>query len=353
MQPVKLNRQTYLDILRLIASFFVCYNHTQGFHAFLDQTADGSFVSGMHVFLSCVTTINIPLFFMLSGALLLGKEESYRQLFAKRIWRFLVLIVCASAIVYVVKRPEGRSIPHFLHSMLSGDITISYWYLFAYLSFLLALPFLRRIAKSLRTQDVIFLIILRVLFRCVLPMLNFWLGYWDMEPLYLSGHLQIPMSSEFLFYPLLGYYLAEKFPMERVTGKHIVWCLAVFVGGNLISSGMTYAEGSYDGFSQTYLGLFNFTSAIALFIALRYFCGRAHMEYGASAFLAEASSLTLGIYLIEPLVTHFFYMPFFDLIHWHPVISTPFSFVWCLMCMGIGGGVTWLLRKLPGMKKFI
>lgn len=354
MSPRISSRKPYLDILRILASFLVCYNHSFGFHLFLDQEADGSLISWVNVVLPILAGANIPLFLMLSGALLLGKEESYKDLFSKRIWRFVVLLFCASAVTYVVLNWGELSLTEFVYAFFSGNINGSYWYLFAYLSLLLMLPFLRKIARHLSGADILFVILLRLIFETGLGILNFCLGLQGIRQITLSSNLDFPLSTLiFLFYPLVGYYLANQLPMDKLKPKHIATCFAILAAGTAISAAMTYVEGSRTGFTQNYLGTFNYTSAFALFIIVRYFVEKITIPDKLCAVLASLSSFTLGIYLLEPLIAHFLYLPFFNLFPWEPVAMTAASVLWALICMTLGGTLTWLLRKIPGVKKYL
>lgn len=67
-------RDFSLDIIRSIAIIFVICIHSMGklnilVTAFFDENAIS------HLFLSSIIYMGVPLFVMLSGALLLGKEE--------------------------------------------------------------------------------------------------------------------------------------------------------------------------------------------------------------------------------------------------------------------------------------
>ena len=215
-------RQIYLDVLRVLASFLICYNHAFGYHLFLEQEADGSLMSWFNVFHSAMTSVNIPLFLMLSGALLLGRTESYRVVFQKRISRFLVLILAASVTVYLLVPQENPSFRDFFYRMLSGNVAISHWYLFAYLGFLLLLPMVRNVAQHMTHTDFAVLVALRTLFKPCLMILNFWLGYFGLQTISMSYQLQIPLSAlDAYFYPLMGYYLANKLPIARLGKKHM------------------------------------------------------------------------------------------------------------------------------------
>ena len=76
------------------------------------------------------TRINVPLFFMISGALLLGKEETYEVVLKKRVPRICLDILIFEGILYVGKYFKsillGRvcefSIKTFVLEMLSGNI---------------------------------------------------------------------------------------------------------------------------------------------------------------------------------------------------------------------------------------
>ena len=82
-------RKIHIDILRIFAALLVIFNHTSGFYYY--HTYVNIWESGIFVVLSVITKIAVSIFFMISGALLLGKEESYTVLFTKRILQFFML----------------------------------------------------------------------------------------------------------------------------------------------------------------------------------------------------------------------------------------------------------------------
>lgn len=347
-------RKYYLDILRILAAFLVCYNHSHAFHLYLTQEPSGGIMSWVNIFLPALTTVNIPLFFMISGALLMSKEVSYKTLFTKRIGRFLVLLFSASLVTYTVTHTENFSVAQFLDALLKGDVTISYWYLYAYLAFLAALPFLRKIALHLTHKDILFLILVRFLFGSVLMLINFGLKYQGMNVRSISYYLQFPfVNVECMFYPILGYYLAEVFPMEKVKGKHILLCVLLLLGGSAVSSAVTYLEGVRFGFTQTYIGLFNYTSALCVFLIVRYFSEKITLSETICAHLASVSSVTIGIYLFEPIVSFYLMERFYGYVYWHPIPVTVWSVLWCIVCMALGGTATYILRKIPVVKKYL
>lgn len=78
METVK-SRETFLDLLRIIACFLVIVNHTNSV-IFLGSSPDSLdwYVSLTYFFIS---KIAVPIFFMISGYLLLKKEDNYKKAF--------------------------------------------------------------------------------------------------------------------------------------------------------------------------------------------------------------------------------------------------------------------------------
>lgn len=346
-------RQTYLDILRVLASFLICYNHAFGYHLFLEQEPNGSLISWINVFLSAVTSINIPLFFMISGALLLGKNETYGTILRKRVLRIVVLLFAAVILTHFIIVP-GTPVPESVSLFLNGTNTGVYWYLFAYLGFLLILPMIRHMAQHMTQSDMIALVVLRTLFLPGLMTLNFWLDHWGLPTMAFPGTLQIPLAlTESFFYPIAGYYLAQKLPMEKIGPKQVWLCVAVFLTGTMLATVMAYVEGYYRSFTQNYIRMFNYTSAMSLFVVARYAMSRITLPQRLERFFAAVSSVTIGIYFLEPLAGTYLYEPFFGHVPWTDTAITLASCAWCVVCMTVGGTTTWLLRKIPGVKKFL
>lgn len=354
MERSSASRKIYLDILRVLASFLVCFNHTPGFHLFLDQEPSGSLLSWFKVAVAVLTIMDIPLYFLISGALLLGKEESYAELFRKRVWRCVVLLICASAVMYWMKFDGERSFTGFVHALLRQQINLSYWYLYAYIGYLLALPFLRKVAKALNGKDIVYLVLVRVVLTTGLNGINFLLGRSGIAQIVLPSDIQLPfVVFDFLFYPLVGYYLANKLSMERVGGKQIAACAAVVAIGSMYSAIITYLEGMDTGFTQNYLGLCNYSTSICVFIMVRWFAEQRHFSHRVCRFFATASSVTLGIYLLEPMLDFAFQGKFLQNVPWNAAAMNAASVAWCILCMTAGGMITLLLRKIPGVRRYL
>ena len=114
-------RLIHLDLLRVMAIYLVIFNHTgdRGYTLFISKIS--SPVSLLYMIASVFCKIAVPLFFMISGALLLRKEETLQELFLKRILRMVVVLFIISIPYYFwLHRSNGLNILDFISFGLFG-----------------------------------------------------------------------------------------------------------------------------------------------------------------------------------------------------------------------------------------
>lgn len=226
-------RKTHLDILRILAIFLVIYNHTP----------ESMRYEGLGTFsLCCVSAgsvimlMAVPLFFMISGALLLTKDEPLPLLFRKRVLRFVLVIVIFWAIQYafvLFRRGVPWDFGRFLELTLCGGWigipTWVEWYLYAYLGLLLVLPFTRILARNFSNANFLYLFALQLCFCWLFPVLYALLTSSDSHPLSLSlvplDRMPgiYPFSLMYgVFYMLLGYFLEHRLTDFEPTRKKLL-----------------------------------------------------------------------------------------------------------------------------------
>ena len=96
---------------------------------------------------------SVSLFFMISGALLIPREnESLGFLYKNRVLKIVCTLFAFSALYFVREIQLGTqtwNIGVFFLRVYEGNLTTPYWYLYAYIAFLITLPIIRALAKSL------------------------------------------------------------------------------------------------------------------------------------------------------------------------------------------------------------
>ena len=104
-------RKLYFDILRIIAITCVVYNHTNEYGYYRYAIVNNQVFSCLYAALGAFIAIGVPLFFMISGALLLEKEEFLRSM--QPFPRFSCMEEC------LLNNPDTKALS--LQSMFSCD----------------------------------------------------------------------------------------------------------------------------------------------------------------------------------------------------------------------------------------
>lgn len=349
-------RKTYLDFLRILAAFLVLYNHTPGYHFFLNFKTSPVRIL-FTILVSSFTCVNLPLFFMISGALLLGKDYTYEDLLRRRVPRFAAVLFGASMLLYAAEHFHDFSILSALATSVTCNVTGVYWFLFTYLGFLLSLPFLRMIAKHITGKEFLLLVICRTVFAdipAVLDHISYVQGWYHAA---VSGYFNLPFAElDFLFYPLIGYYLDRNLSGKSI--KKLLPLLAVLILGDLMISGaISYRRYTWDMATQYYLGIFANLSAVAVFLITKYifeFLQPRIQGRFPEKCLAGISALTLGIYLMDPFLKDHVGL-YQKMESWlgGSVHVLVLSVLYCFVSMAIGGAITWVLKKLPVFRKLL
>lgn len=93
-------RIIYLEICRIIAVFCIMYQHTGGRGADAWMYTESTWVYMMSLAGRIISSIGVPLFWMISGALLLSKRESWEKVYKERIPRITGALIIFSAVRY-------------------------------------------------------------------------------------------------------------------------------------------------------------------------------------------------------------------------------------------------------------
>lgn len=352
----------YIEAMRIIACFFVIYNHSSAYHEFLNPGNMQSVRRFAYMLVSAVTKFSVPLFFMISGALLLKKSESIKEVLHKRLPKILIAILFVDSVIYGIiclaemrsGNRHGISLEFFIRGMLNNDLpgTVSYWFLYLYAAFILVLPILQRIAHGLTGSEILILVGCLAVKRCLIPLLNLVLYMLHKNPIQL--YLPIPLLDDTIIFPLIGYYLDQRLDVSKLKKTHVLEIIGSCILGAVLACVLTYYDKEANGsFSQNYIGAFNWLQAASVFILVKYFVEfrfNGHFEGKLGKFIVLCGSLTFGVYLFDPILKWF---PMYSIF---PIASvSPFreAVKWCLLSMIIGGMITWILKRIPILRKFI
>lgn len=145
-----MNKDLRFDLIRATAIIFVVLIHSMGI---LNDTPETKSILVIKGFYSIIYA-GVPLFVMLSGALLLGKEEPLKLFFKKRFHRVLIPFFIWSIIVSLIHffQNGGRNLLNwsliFTKDLFGNGVHGIYWYIYMILGLYMLTPILRSIAQN-------------------------------------------------------------------------------------------------------------------------------------------------------------------------------------------------------------
>ena len=365
--PAIHGRRLDLELMRVIACFFVIFNHTgeNGFFRF-SLCDSGSLRFWVYLAVSIFCKFSVPLFFMVSGALLLEREESLGRLWRHRIGKIALVLLAWSFFYYLDEVWLGWRefrLGDFAGQFLWGNWNLSFWYLYTYLAMLMTLPLLRKFAGSLTNREFVYLFSLAFVFSSLLPVLQYLL--WQENHSFNSDFQLGWVCAQIFVCPLLGYFMRKRIP-DFWSGRRLALLWAANLGGILVTAGLTVWKASLTGMldenhSQSFYNLFAVLNAASVFAACTYLAGRGAalrrpLLRRLCALLQSMGSCTLGIYLL-----HLFFhqrLPFmgrlWDVFRVRLGLGDMISaFLYCGVIFLMGYGVTLVLKRVPLVRRLV
>ena len=334
------NRILYLEKLRILALLLVLYTHSnRAGVVYYEQPATvlGFWVS---LFMLPISQCCVVLFFMISGAVLLDRQESLKKTYLHRVLPMAIVTALFVLIQYIQKCFDGNqtfSVINYSMALYSGGSITEHWFLYAYLSFLMLLPFLQGMTIGVKKN-----IYYRYLFILMLAM-NTFFPMWEAVSDWEKAGFSLPLLANIVFYPLMGHYV-EKSGDAFLENKKVL-TLANVLGillavGNCLMNYHSLTVGEKTAYMTTFLPYF---SCLIFWNMKIYGAGKKYCQ-----FWSFAGAGVFGTYLIEPQLRHIF-DPLRNYVLSLPVPYLANLFVLLLMAF-FGIIFTNLVKKLPGMK---
>lgn len=323
--------KAYITYLRLLATIAVIAIHAStGYLKAVDLVGfDWNYANIINSF----TRLAVPLFVMLSGALMLEKEEPTAVFYQKRmsriLWPFLFWSLIYLAYHFYrythFSLLSSESIWKTVADKLAHGSSVHLWYLYMICGLYLAIPFLRKIIRNCSDKEIITFLVL-----------------WFLALLFTNRRLTAYMPaidltffSGYLGYLVLGYFLAK----EKINVKPFV-SASVFMVLGIASTIGTFALCMYNLQYDTLLYGYLFPNQVLLASALFLFVKAVAKHSTAPKFLTFIDNHSFGIYLSHILVLNYI----------HPLVTL--STLWKLpvvIILTFMGSflITFLLRKIP------
>lgn len=294
-----MKRRYDYDVLRVLSMLGVIYLHTVS--SSLRNLECVSVWNFSNIFVAFATPA-VPLFFMMSGALLMSDEKTanLQVLFQKRIPKLLVPLCTYTCLIllYFALFDDPASAIYSLKNILHTPIVTPYWFLYALIPIYLLSPMLKKMTDGLTPNHWHYMMSLWII--CTLGLYTVHSFVPEEWQLTFTAHwtLNLNVVGGYLGYFLLGAYLErlEKIPPKKILIAMIAVMIVISVVGTRWD---TYAHAAYSDRFTNYMSLFTFVLSSSIFLLAKS-CLRHKEETGKV--LPLLSGVSFCVYMIHPLV---------------------------------------------------
>jgi surface polysaccharide O-acyltransferase-like enzyme len=340
----------WADFIRVIATVLVITVHVSGqiTNAWGRVPESDWFVADIY---GGIARICVPLFFMISGYLLLPRSEPLGTFYKKRLPKVVIPLIAWSLIYagwYCGNHSGTCTLPMIQNLLLVRGAYYHLWFLYVLIGIYLILPVLRlMIGPHTDFRVLWYLIGLWLIFQPILAIAK---RFWNF-----SIRIQPPLAVGFVGFLFLGYLLGgSTLTRLRVLLSAIVFFLATLVT-ILGTYFMTRTAGEFDGFFYDLMSLNVILASGAAFMLLRWVSDtRLLQRPGWHELFRLMAAAAFGIYLIHVLVIEVLqgWIPGvqFDSFIGHPFWSIPLV---CLVVFTVSFGMVRLLQKMPVLNRII
>lgn len=287
-------RIVYLDGLRVVATLAVVLLHVSAQYWGKETISSPSWLTA--TLYDGIVRWCVPVFVMISGALLLDPDRSVKQ--AWRIKRVLIPLVIWSGVYAFVEHALGTSWVDTLRSFLTGHYHL--WYIYMLIGLYLILPLLKIISENERLESYFLLLVFifnfvipqaREILRMAAPTLG---GLMEV----ISGKMSLQFVLGYSGYFVLGHWLHNR----KLLNKYRLFIYLFGTIGMVLTVILTFVASAWSGqLEKLFFSYFScnvlFTS-IAMFVLFRY----ADHSVKVDPMLKKVSDQSFGVFLIHPLI---------------------------------------------------
>lgn len=300
----------------------------------------------------------IPVFFMLSGAFLIGKAQGMGPgaFLARRLHRIGIPFLVWSAVYFIWNIEINRqnlSYRSFFLTIIQQPAYYHLWYLYVLIGLYLFAPLLSVYLESASKHNITYFIILWIIFGSLLPTVE---AYFQTSLFMMS---KAPLSLfRFLGYFLIGYLLKD----VRCRPGRCLWFGLLFLLGLAMTVMGTWwvtverGQGEFNGVFYEYWSPNVLIMAISLFIVIK----NLRLPAGVMVPSPVASTLSFtaacvpGIYLVHALIIAFLQQEHggfrINQYVYGAALGVP---LFALVVFLISWAVVAILRLIPGLRRIV
>lgn len=347
----------HIEFLRIICCYLVMFNHTDNNGFFLFSIAKESNLYWIYMFISIGCKVAVPIFLMISGALLLGKDESIKDIYCKRIFKFVIILIAISVLYQIYDWKYHNAEFHLascLKTIYSNRASVALWYLYSYISVLTMLPFLRKMVRLMETRDYLYLAAGHVCIVGIIPVTQYYLSN---GTVFLNGNFSaILFTASNIFFVIMGYFFEKILKNKYFNWKNALALVTLSVLCIILSCIMTQYKADLTGVlseaeSQTFHNALIAIPTFTVYYLSKMLFMKVRIGTKILKCIQFVGSTTFGVYLFERILRERMVFIFNGL---KPIIRTmPACLIYIFACLAIGVVIVGILKKIPIIRKYI
>ena len=335
-------KKEWISNLRVIATISVILLHVASTVLYKYNQVPNSFWWIGNIYDS-FARFSVPMFLMITGALLLGRQHSYPIFIKRKVIRILLPFVFWTAIYIIYnfieppqfngKLPSQSNFAWILQQIKDGSSSYHLWYVYMLLGIYLTIPLIKKLVSGIREMYLVFFLIAWILFIILSTSRtsesNFQWNLW-----YCFGYLG---------YLILGYYLSIINTKYKATSA-----LAGFtflIGLFITAYGTFYytdVNGTFHKLYYSYLTPNVLLMTASLFVLMKN--ATIYLSGGLKNICNLIDQNSYGIYLSHILVLNYLINCGVDWDLIHPLIGIPLTTTITLIVSVV---IVYLISKIP------
>lgn len=346
-----MEKKNYFDLLRTITCVCVIFVHLGATYAVKDFGTLNFWIGNIY---DALGRIGVPLFVMISGALMLDKNYKYsKEKLEKHIIRMILFFIFWSVfycIIYQIVIPKFTNTPirikRIVNDLIVGHFHL--WFIYLIIGLYLIVPLLRLWVNDDNKKYIEYFIILSIIFVYIIQYIttigeNFSNSFEKINDI-INKNLQLKYIGGYTGYFLLGWYLSNYDSKH----KNVIYFLGIL--GLLVSIIGTFILSSMANKSLTLynnLGINVLAQSVAVFVFIK---DKFKEKENENKVVKSISKYSLGIYAMHPAFITVIYKIFEISNINNALICIPIAFAVVFLGSYLG---TYIFSKIPGLRKVV
>lgn len=338
----KKERIFWLDLTRAVAICGVVWIHSivPLLYDYDKKAAPNWWVGNIY---DSFVRMSVPLFVMITGALLLGRADKPIPFLWKKLPK-LIIPLFIWGLIYKYISMGGYSLSSLgqvLLDLVQGNAHFHLWFMYMIIGLYFAIPILQALISNATNQILYYFVAVWFLAVSVLPFIT---RFADTNII-----LELKFATGYTGYLVLGYVLS-RIPLDKKVAlvAAIIYLLSVSVTGaaNFI---LTYLhKGFFDGYFREYLAPTVIAMSASAFILIRHL-GTLNIftkSKVASSLISNLSDSSYGIYLSHVLFLTWITNGFAPFTR-NPIYMVPLNWLAAMISSFL---FVWILKRIPILK---